>query len=93
MNYYLRDKRGFLTLLGLIFTLAIICWLFYILMNTYFKRLPTNKSLQGQGVDLSGQGIDATNYQSVTDSTRKKIEDINKQRLKEREDIQGQLSK
>jgi hypothetical protein len=91
MAHYFKDKRGYLTLLGLIITLAFICFLFYTLINTYFKKLPIDKSLQGQGGILSSQGIDATNYQSVTKSTRKKIEGINKQHREELENLQKQL--
>jgi len=83
----IRNKRGFLTLLGLVFTLAIMCWLFYILMNTYFKRPALNEALREQNGISQSPGTNASNYQSIKESTKKKIEDINKQHLKDLENL------
>ncbi|MFH1339311.1 MAG: hypothetical protein ABIH40_05670 [Candidatus Omnitrophota bacterium] len=52
--------------------------LFYLVLNTYFKKPSIDKEAEKP---LSEQGIDATNYQTILDSTKKKVEDINKQLL------------
>lgn len=90
MIYYLRDKKGFLLLLELIFTLAIICFLVYMTLNIYFKRPSLNNKEVNKA--LSEQGIDTSNYQEIKDTIIKKMDDINKQRLKEMEDLQRQLA-
>ena len=68
--------NGFVTLIGLLLTMAIICILSYIAFKVYFKGPP-----QGEGIvgTFSEQGLDTANYQSVLDSSRKEIERANKQ--------------
>ncbi len=75
-----KDNSGFLGLLSLVFTLAIICFISYFAFKVYFK-----KPIVGEwaGESLSVQGAPPSNYQSVLSSTRNKIEDINKKHLEE----------
>ncbi|MFH1655715.1 MAG: hypothetical protein ABH954_03800 [Candidatus Omnitrophota bacterium] len=82
MKSYSEDKKAFFMYISLIFAVAIILILFFYLFNTYYKGPsldePTQKS-------LSSQGIDASSYQSVVDSTREKVKDIEKQLLEREE--------
>ena len=71
-----RDKRGFVSFVGLLLTLAIIAILFYLVYNCYFKIIPGGKKLEK---NLSEEGIDTRNLQTILDSTKQKVEDINKQ--------------
>ena len=90
MLYYLRDKRGFLTLLGMIFALVIACYLFYIVLNAYFRKPASDKKIDKA---LSEQGIDTSSYQRIEETTRKKINDITKEHLNELENIEKQLNR
>jgi peptidoglycan hydrolase CwlO-like protein len=68
------NKKGFFALLGVLAALVIIFILCYIV---YSKKTPfINKSTQKV---LTEEGIDTSNYQATIDSTKKKIEEINKQ--------------
>ena len=78
MMRYFRNKRGFLTLLGLIFTLAIILFLCYFMFNVYFKR--------------SSISTNTSNPQTIIDTTRGKIREIEKEHLNELGNIQKQLN-
>ena len=90
MIHYIRDKRGFFTFLGIVFALAIVCFLFYIVLKTYFKAPFSNEKINSSLVD---QGIDTTSYQRIEETTREKIHDINQKRINELEDIEKQLVK
>ncbi len=87
MNSYLRNKKGFASLIGLVLAVAIVCFLAYIALNTYFKRPIADKSLNQT---LSEQKIDTTSYQSLIKSTKSKIEDITQQRSQELENLTPQ---
>ncbi len=77
-------KNGF-AFIELLLVIAIILFLFYKVINLYFKKTPTiNKETEKA---LSEQGIDTTNYKSIVGSTREKIQDIQTQRIKELENI------
>jgi len=77
-----KDKRGFLGLIGLLFTLAIICYLFYLAVNTYFKVPLLGRETEkpsSEGFITPSQ--ETPNYQTIMGSTRTKIRDINKKIL------------
>lgn len=70
-----RFNNGFVTLIGILLTMVIICILSYTAFKVYFKGSPQRKGI----VDtFSEQGLDTANYQSVLDSSRKEIERANK---------------
>ncbi len=73
-----KTQSGFLSLLGLLLTLAIIFILIIISFNVYFKFSAPSESFSKI---TSEQGLDTSNYKSILDSSRKKVEDINKQML------------
>ena len=78
MRFRIKEEKGFLMYIGLIFAVAIILFLAYYLFNTYYKKPSFEESIQES---LSTQGIDSSNYRSVVDSTRKKVDDIERQML------------
>lgn len=77
--------KGFFLLIGILLTAAIMAMICYMLFS--YLRKPSfdkrNREL------LSEENIDATNYQTTLDSTKKRIEDINKKLLKRQKQIQG----
>ncbi len=79
-----KDRRGF-TLLGLLLAIAIVCVLYYIAVNTYFKKPILDKSTEKS---LSEQGIDISSHQAILESTKEKLEDINKKLLNKSRQIE-----
>lgn len=79
-----KGKQGFLTLIGMLFAIAIICFLTYFTWNVYFKNGPLDKATQGA---LKEQGINASSYQSVLDSTKSKLKEIQNQSAKQLEEV------
>ncbi len=76
-----RNNKGFVTLLGMLLTVGIICWLAYILLKTYFKP-----AFVGQGTDKiqSGQSnIGIGSYKTFTDTAREKVREINKRNFEQ----------
>ncbi|MBM3246763.1 MAG: hypothetical protein FJZ13_05515 [Candidatus Omnitrophica bacterium] len=73
-----RGDAGFLSLLGLIFTLAVICIMAYMLFNFYFKAtLPQGKA--GSSLSISEPGITGHSYHSTVDTARTKLKAIQEQ--------------
>jgi len=78
----LREGLAFIETL---LVLAIILFLGYKLLNLYFKSSPLNKET---GKFISEQGINTTNYKTTMDSTREKIQTIQKQHTDQLMDIE-----
>lgn len=78
-------RRGFLTLLGLLLAIAIILFLGYKVLATYFKESAAGTQ---SGQSLSEYGIDTSTPSLLIGSTRSKIKDINKKR---QSDIEQQM--
>ncbi|MFH1771584.1 MAG: hypothetical protein ABH872_02100 [Candidatus Omnitrophota bacterium] len=74
-----KYKRAFFTIIGMVFTLIILSYLTYLLVNTYLK--PPSLS-EGQG-SLSGQNINASSYRSIANETKNKVEEIQKEHWSE----------
>jgi hypothetical protein len=76
-----KNNRGslsmFMGLLSLVITLAIICFLFKIMLKAYFKPVSTDTKEEKQA--LSDQGIDISNYKSIIDTTKDKLKTISSQ--------------
>jgi len=77
-------KGGAFSLLWLVLTVALICFLYFKLVRVYF-----NKSQLGDlGIESSsGQEIDTSSYKAIVDSTKKVVEKINKEHMDQLEDI------
>ena len=73
MSCYFRDKKGFLSLLGLLLTVAIILYLCYIAFNIYFKEPAIDEETKKS---ISKEGIDTSSHKAVLDSIREKTKDI-----------------
>ena len=72
-------KGGFFSIIGLVLAITIILILFYFLATVYFKRTVNKDERTAQY--LHEQNLDTKNYQTILDSTRKKLDQINKQRM------------
>jgi uncharacterized protein YneF (UPF0154 family) len=80
-----NEFKGGFGFIEILIVLAIVCFIFYKIMNLYFKKGPViNKETEKA---LSEQGIDTANYKTITDSTREKIEGIQTQHFKELEGV------
>ena len=79
-----KNKKGFLTLIAMLLAIATICFLSYFAWNSYFKKSPLDKATQST---LNEQGINASSYQSVLDSTKSKLKEIQNQSAKQLEEI------
>jgi len=88
MNCYVKGNKGFLTLLGLVFALAIICWFAYFALNVYFKQPSSEINIDNA---LPASGVSTFYRQTIVDTTRKKIENITEQHIKELNDVKKQL--
>ena len=77
-----RNEKGFLSLIGMVLTLAIVCYFFYILINGYFKgsipALRTANVGMGSGGEVS-TGIDTSGYRSIVNSTRNTLNSVEEQ--------------
>lgn len=77
-------KKGF-GFIELLLVLVVILFLFYKVINLYFKKATTpNKETEKA---LSEQGINTTNYKSIIDTTKEKIKNIQTQHFNELENI------
>lgn len=67
-------ERGFvLGLIGLLLTTAIVCYVFYLLLKTYYKLPVKVNETAGASLDVS---VPVQNYQSVVSSTRQQIQNV-----------------
>ena len=78
-----KGNAGF-GFIEILLVLVIVSFIFYKLINVYFRQAPVNKETQKA---LSEQGINSANYKSITDTTRKKLQDIQNQRINELDSI------
>ncbi|MFH1641079.1 MAG: hypothetical protein ABIA66_03840 [Candidatus Omnitrophota bacterium] len=65
-------KRGFMFIEPLL-VVAIIMFVLFQLFKVYFKKPSVNKDAQKF---IGEQGIDTANHKTITDSTRKQIQDL-----------------
>ena len=72
------DKSGFLALLGIVMTLLVISILYAISLKVYFKKPEINdKTIKIEGE--AAPDINTSSAQSIVQSTRQAIGDIQKQ--------------
>ncbi len=74
----MRKVRAGFMFIELLLVLAVIMFIAFKVFKSYFKSPSLNKEAQRV---ISEQGIDATNYKSIIDSTKKKLRDIQDQRM------------
>jgi competence protein ComGC len=81
-----KHKRGFMFIEPLL-VVAIIMFVFFQLFKIYFKKPAINKDAQKF---IAEQGVDATNYKTITDTAKKQIQDLQAQyteKLKQAEEM------
>lgn len=82
-----NGERGFVLLLEIVVSLIIIYFLYYFLVNTYFKR--TTSDIRQIAPDIkTGDAvvlprIDTSSRQAIEDSVRGTIDEINEKRQKQ----------
>ena len=72
-------KTGFM-LIELLLVLAIIMFITFKAFKLYFMKPSLDKETQKV---ISGQGIDTTSYQSLIDSSKKKLQNIQDKHMQE----------
>ena len=81
-----KIKTGFM-LIELLVVLAIIMFIASKVFKSYFMKPTLDKETQKV---ISEQGTDTTSYQSVIDSSKKKLQDIQDKHMKELNNISGE---
>lgn len=76
----MKNNKGFFSMVGLLLSVAIVCFLAYFALNVYFKPSPVvgDKETQTQ---MSQEGINTSSYQSLLDSTKERIKKVEQQEL------------
>jgi len=82
------NSKGFLTLLGLLIVVAIICILSFKSLSTYFSPRTID---QATNRSLTREGIDTSSYRSLKETTREKINSITRQETEKVERLNKQL--
>jgi hypothetical protein len=81
-SIYLKEKRGQISLLGLVITLAIICFLAYVLFNAYFK-MPSAGGKIGKSVIMPEVATPSVPYHSIVNDTRSTLQRIEREHQKQ----------
>lgn len=84
MKYSVREEKGFVSLIGMVIAVCIVCYLMFVAFKTYFKNPVLEETAQQTD---SGRSIDASNYQSIVESSRVTVEEYNKQVLQRQKQI------
>jgi len=87
-NTVMNIRRGF-AFIEIIIVTAIILFLAYKLLNSYFKQPLVDKETQKA---LSEQGISTTNYKAMTESVRDKLQNIMDNRTEQLKELQKELN-
>lgn len=80
-------NNGFISMLGLLLALVIICILAYMLTNTYLRAPAAVKGIINPAAKKDAE---EDTYQSIYDSTREQIKAVDIQRAKQVEDLNKQ---
>lgn len=72
----LTSEKGFVLLVGILITAIIIAVLFFLMLKIYIKG-PSVKKETAEIMEEAG--IDTSDYKGVLESTKNKIDDLNKQ--------------
>ncbi|MCX5701608.1 MAG: hypothetical protein NTW64_01340 [Candidatus Omnitrophica bacterium] len=81
-----KHKRGFM-FIELLLVVAIIMFVLFQLFKIYLKKPIINEDAKEF---IAEQGVDATNYKTITDTAKKKIQDLQTQyteKLKQAEEM------
>jgi type II secretory pathway pseudopilin PulG len=83
--YYKKTTRGF-ALLELLLVAILIVSLFFITLKFYVKNPSIDKETKKS---LSEQGIDTSSQKAILDSTKAKVEELNKQMLNREKQLEN----
>lgn len=83
----MRNRKGYFALLGLIVSLAVALIIVFILFNINSSHPIINKDTKKTFLE---QGIDTSNYQAIKESTKNKMEEINRQYEKQLNSISSE---
>jgi hypothetical protein len=75
----MRSEKGFVSLIGMIVSLLIICGLMYYIVTTYFKSSAVVLSPQSSAGGQGQPAVNSNNYGAAADAARAKVDEINKQ--------------
>lgn len=81
-----KEYSNSFAFLELIIVLAIILVIFSLMSKMFLKKSTINKETEKA---LSGQGIDTSNYNTIVDSTKNKLGDIQSKHSADLESISG----
>jgi len=87
---YLRNEKGFFTMIGILLALALMCFFVYIVINAYFAPLSANKSNTGLGGPANPA---AGNVKSIVGSTKDIIKDVNRKSIEQYDEVEKALNK
>ncbi len=77
----LNNNEGFLTILGMVFALVLVCWMVYITFHSYLLQ-PKSSTGGNEG---------AGNIADIKSQTRQKIEVITQQHTRELDSVEKEL--
>ncbi|MDD5347867.1 MAG: hypothetical protein PHT59_04560 [Candidatus Omnitrophica bacterium] len=78
---YLKDEKGFYSLIGILVALALLFFFVYYVINTYFgSGFPWQQGTRGSNNA-------AVNYRSVINSTRENIDTMNTKTMEQLQQI------
>lgn len=81
-----RPKKAFLSLLGLLAAIMIICILAFSAFKFYFKKPVLDEPAEKFAQE---QNINTTNYQSMLTDTKSKLEDATQREIDRTKEIEG----
>ena len=81
----LKSKNGFFSLAAILITLVIVCVLGYLMFDQYLK--PSATIDEKNKAYIQEQNIDTSTTQSVLETTKKRIHDMEKQELDRSNDV------
>ena len=70
----IKNEKAFMSLIGLLLSIAIIVFVAYKVYNVYLKPSMSQETKK----DLSSQGFDTSSQMGALQSSKQKINDINK---------------
>ncbi|MFH1359540.1 MAG: hypothetical protein ABIJ41_00690 [Candidatus Omnitrophota bacterium] len=77
------NEKGFASLIGMLLAIAIVAFLAYKAITTYYQKPSADQETQKT---MKEQGIDTSTYRSALDSAKQKTAGIEKM-MQEREDL------
>jgi hypothetical protein len=87
----MKNNKGFVSFLGMIFALGLVLWIFYLALNTYFGRIKVPVVSRQDG-SVTEPDTHSYNARAIETSARETIDDITRQRVKDLEALKKELN-